>query len=123
MLVAVAGEVAVVAVDHRDARADEARDREHRHAGAEREGGVGVAQVVETADRLDAGGDLGGPPVAAAEDCGSRSGRRAFGNRIGLTEAGSRSSASTAFACSGTARVLSRVLVFLILPLANARRT
>jgi hypothetical protein len=38
---------------------------------------------------------------------------RPFGNRIGLTEAGSRSSASTAFACNGTARVLSRVFVFL----------
>jgi hypothetical protein len=48
---------------------------------------------------------------------------RAFGNRIGLTEAGSRSSASTAFACNGTARVLRRILVFLILPFANARRT
>jgi hypothetical protein len=31
---------------------------------------------------------------------------RAFGNRIGLTEAGRRSSASTAFACRGTPRVL-----------------
>src|SRR6266536_6232446 len=47
---------------------------------------------------------------------------RTFGNRIGLTEAGRRSSASTAFACSGTARVLSLVLVFVILPFANARK-
>jgi len=37
MRMAVAGQVAVVAVDHRDARADEARDREHRNAGAEGE--------------------------------------------------------------------------------------
>src|SRR6266550_4453187 len=65
---AVAGEVAVVTVDHRDARTDEARDREHRNAGAEPEGRVGVAEVVETADRLDASGDLSWSPVAAAED-------------------------------------------------------
>jgi len=68
MHMAVTGEVAVVAVDHRDARADETRDRKHRNAGSERERGVGVAQVIEPADRFDAGGDLGGPPVTAAED-------------------------------------------------------
>ena len=45
MISAVVGEVAVVAVDHRDAGAREARDREHRDAGAEREGGVGVSEV------------------------------------------------------------------------------
>jgi hypothetical protein len=43
VLVAVDCEVAVVEIDHRDARAHEAREREHRHAGTEREGGVGVA--------------------------------------------------------------------------------
>ena len=53
MFAAVVGEVAVVVIDHGDARADETGDREHRHAGAEREGGVGVAQVVEIAQRLD----------------------------------------------------------------------
>src|SRR5947208_16949879 len=68
MHMAVAGEVAVVAVDHRNARADEARDGEHRNAGAEREGGVCVAHVVEAANGLDAGGDLDRSPVAAAED-------------------------------------------------------
>jgi Phage integrase family len=36
---AVVREMAVVAVDHRDARAHEAGDREHRHAGAEGKGG------------------------------------------------------------------------------------
>jgi hypothetical protein len=46
---AVTGEMPVVVVDHRDARAHEARDREHGDAGAQREGGVGVAQVVEMA--------------------------------------------------------------------------
>ena len=42
MLAAVVGQVAVVAVDHRDARTGEARDGEHWNAGAEREGGVSV---------------------------------------------------------------------------------
>jgi hypothetical protein len=52
MLTAVASELAVVAVDHRDARAHEARDRKHRDAGAQREAGVGGTQVVEMAERL-----------------------------------------------------------------------
>ena len=42
----VAGEVAVVAVDHREAGAHEPREVEDGDAGAEREGGVGVAQVL-----------------------------------------------------------------------------
>src|SRR5437870_5527390 len=42
---AVEGEVAVVAVDHRDARAHEPGEGEDGYACAEREGGVGVAQV------------------------------------------------------------------------------
>jgi hypothetical protein len=64
---AVAGEVAVMAIDHRDARAHEARDREHRDAGAQCERGVGVAEVVEMAKWFDAGRDLGCLPVTAAE--------------------------------------------------------
>jgi len=67
MHMAVTGEMAVMTVDHRDARTDETRDGEHGYPGAEREGGVGVAQVVEPTDRFDTGGDLRGPPVAAAE--------------------------------------------------------
>ena len=107
MHMAVTGEMTVVAVDHRDARADEARDCEHRNTSAEREGGVGVPEVVEPTDRFDTSGDLRGSPVAAAETRKSTLPPRTFGNRIGLTDAGSRSSASSAFAC----------------PLANARRT
>ena len=67
MFAAVAGEVAVVAVDHRDARAHEARDREHRDAGAHCERGVGVAEVLEMTKRLDTRRDLGCLPVTAAE--------------------------------------------------------
>jgi hypothetical protein len=67
VLVAVDCEVAVVEVDHRDARAHEPREGEHRDAGAEREGGVGVAQVVEVAQRFDPDGSLGGLPLAAVE--------------------------------------------------------
>ena len=46
VLVAVDREVAVVEVDHRDARAHEPREGEHRDAGAEREGGVGVTKWI-----------------------------------------------------------------------------
>jgi hypothetical protein len=67
VLVAVDGEVAVVEIDHRDARAHEPGEREHRDAGAEREGGVGVAQVVEVAQRFDPDRSLQGLPVAPVE--------------------------------------------------------
>ncbi len=67
MLVAVDREMTVVEVDHRDARAHESRESEHRHARTEREGGVGVAQVVKVAQRLDPGRFLNGLPVAPVE--------------------------------------------------------
>ena len=67
VLVAVDREMTVVEIDHRDARAHEPREREHRDAGAEREGGVGVAEVVEVAQRLDPDCCLDGLPVAAVE--------------------------------------------------------
>ena len=67
MLAAVASKMTVVVVDHRDARAHEARDREHRDAGSQCEGGVGMAQVVEVAERVDAGRDLGRFPMTPAE--------------------------------------------------------
>ena len=123
MHMAVTGEMAVVAVDHRDARADEARDGEHRNTGAEREGGVGVAQVVEAANGFDAGGDLRGPPVAAAEDAEVDPAAARVREEDRVYRGRQTVERLTAFACSGTARVLSRVLVFLILPFANARRT
>jgi hypothetical protein len=48
---------------------------------------------------------------------------RAFGDRIAFSDGGRRSSALSAIACRGTARVLSRVLVFLRRPFAYTRRT
>jgi hypothetical protein len=56
--------------------------------------------------------------MLASEDPESILPPRIFGNKIGLSDAGSRSSASSAFACSGTARVLSRVFVCLSRPFA-----
>jgi hypothetical protein len=60
-------EVAIVEVDHCDARAHEPRESEHRDACAEREGGIGVTQVVEVAWRIDPGRPLDRLPVAAVE--------------------------------------------------------
>jgi hypothetical protein len=67
VLMAVDREMAVVEVDHRDARTHEPREGEHRDAGAECEGGVGVAQVVELAQWLDPGCFLDGFPAAGVE--------------------------------------------------------
>jgi hypothetical protein len=61
---AVVGEVSVVAVDHRDARAHEAGNREHRDSSPKRVGGVGMAQVVEAADRVNPGLAPGSGPRA-----------------------------------------------------------
>ena len=67
MLTAVVSEMPVVVIDHRDARAHEAGDGEDGDASAEREGGIGVAQVIEVAQRLGRSCLLGGFPVATAE--------------------------------------------------------
>jgi hypothetical protein len=67
VLAAVTGEVPIMAVDHCQARAHEARELEDGDAGSEREGGVCVAQVVGPANRLDAGGALRRSPLAGAE--------------------------------------------------------
>src|SRR5262249_50339032 len=109
--------------DHRDARTHETPDREDRDAGPQRERRVGVAQVVQATQRLDAGSHLSGLPVTTAETRKSIRPPRAFGNRIGFADRGSRSSASTAIAGRGTARVLSRVSVCLTRPFAYPRRT
>jgi hypothetical protein len=66
MFTAVVSEVPVVVIDHGDARAHEAGDGEDGDAGAEREGGVGVAEIIEVAQRLDRSRFLSGLPVAAA---------------------------------------------------------
>ena len=52
MVASVAGEVAVVAVDHRQAGAHVAGEIEGRDAGTEREGREGVAQIVDAPERV-----------------------------------------------------------------------
>jgi hypothetical protein len=64
---AVAGEVAVVAVDHRQAGAHVARELEGGEAGTEGEGREGVSEIVDAAERLDPDCDLGWPPIAVSE--------------------------------------------------------
>jgi hypothetical protein len=67
VLAAVAGEVAVMAIDHRQAGAHVAGEVEGRDAGTEREGGEGVAEVVDPAQGLDPGGALCRLPLSVAE--------------------------------------------------------
>jgi hypothetical protein len=57
VLAAVAGEMAVVAVDHGQARAHVAGEVEGEDAGTEREGGEGVSEIVDPARWLDPGRD------------------------------------------------------------------
>jgi hypothetical protein len=63
----VAGEVAVVTVDHRQARAHIAGEIEGRDPGTEREGREGVAEIVDSPSRLDPSRFLGLLPVPVAE--------------------------------------------------------
>jgi hypothetical protein len=67
MLASVAGEVAVVAVDHGQAGAHVAGEVEGGDTGTEREGGEGVSEIVNPAQRLDPGRELCGFPVVVAE--------------------------------------------------------
>ena len=67
MLASVAGEVAIVAVDHRQAGAHEPGEVENGNAGPKGEGRISVAQVVGPTNRVDPGGELCWPPLAGAE--------------------------------------------------------
>lgn len=67
MVAAVAGEVAIVAVDHGQAGAHVAEEFEGGDAGTQGEGREGVAEIVDPSERLDPDRFLGGLPVAVAE--------------------------------------------------------
>jgi hypothetical protein len=67
VLASVASEVAVVAVDHKQARAHVAGELERRDSRSKRERGEGVAQVVDPSHRFDAGFDLRWLPVPVTE--------------------------------------------------------
>jgi len=67
VLAAVAGEVAVVAVDHGQARTHVAGEVEGGDAGTEREGREGVPEIVDAPKRPDPDDQLGRLPVAVAE--------------------------------------------------------
>jgi hypothetical protein len=83
-----------------------------------------MAQVVEMAERLDvSSGSRSGFQWRLPKLRKSIRPPREFANRIGFSDSGSWSSASSAIACIGTARLLSRVFVCLSRPFANARRT
>ena len=63
MLASVAGEVAVVAVDHRQAGAHVTREVEGGDAGAKSERREGVPEIVDPPERIDACRLLGRAPL------------------------------------------------------------
>lgn len=67
MLSSVTGEVSVMAVDHRQARAQVPGKVEGRDPGTERERREGVTEIVDPAPWVDSGRFLGRLPVAVAE--------------------------------------------------------
>jgi hypothetical protein len=72
MLASVPGEVAVMPVDHGEARAHLAGEIEGRDTGTEREGRDRVPEIVDPAQGLDPSGELRGLPLAVTEVCRSR---------------------------------------------------
>ena len=98
MLASVAGEVAVVLIDHRQAGAHEAGQIEDRDACAQRKSRVGMPEIVGTANRLDPGGDLCDANRARGS-CAGRCSRRELQERAAARlDPGSRSSAWSATA-------------------------
>ena len=67
MLATVAGEVAVMAIDHGQARAHVAGELEGGDAGTQGESREGVSEIVDSPERLDPCCELGGLPLAVAE--------------------------------------------------------
>ena len=124
MLATVAGEVAVVAVDHREAGAHIAGEIEGGDAGTQGEGSEGVPEIVDSPERLDPGCELCRFPVAVAEvvqiDVAAALGRE---EQVSRLSCGSWSTAASALACSGTARLLASVFGKVSLPLLKERWT
>ena len=119
VLASVAGEVAVVAVDHGQAGAHVAGEVEGGDAGTEREGREGVPQIVDPAQRLDPGRASAPASSGGCGSCAGRGSRRARpGNSSGSPTRGragrarrARSPAAAPRACSPPSSVhLSRPL-------------
>src|SRR5437588_311910 len=117
VLAPVAREVAVVAVDHRQARAHVTEKVERGDPSTEREGRERVPEIVNPARRLDRSGVLGRLPVPVAEVVEvKRAPSEAANTRPPRPSMGRASSAASARACSGTARMLASVFGYLTRP-------
>jgi hypothetical protein len=124
MLASVAGEVAVVAVDHDQAGAHVAGEVEGRDAGTQREGREGVSEIVDPPRRIDAGGLPCRSPLVGAEVVDVEVAAPPPGNSSGEPlRSWIRLSASSARACNGTARMLASVFGIFSSPRVNERRT
>jgi SacI restriction endonuclease len=106
VLAPVASEVAVVAIDHRQACSHVAGEVEGGDAGTEGEGRERVPEIVDAAKRRDPGRLLCRPPRAVPEVVEVEIAAIADGNRSELSGSGRRTSsrAASAIACWGTAR-------------------
>ena len=124
MFASVAGEVAVMAVDHRQAGAHVAREIEGGDTGTKREGCEGVPKIVDPPEGLDADGELSWSPLAGAKvvqvEVAAALTRK---DSRDSPSARSRSRASIALVWSGTARRLASVFGSLSSRLVNERRT
>jgi hypothetical protein len=123
VLTPIAREVTVVTVDHRQARAHVTGEVEGRDAGTQGKGGEGVPQIVDPAERLDPGRQLGwfpesGSEVMQIEVAAARRGKDQRRARIRWCsfKRGERGR------LEGTARTLASVLGHLSRPLVKARR-
>src|SRR6266571_1259419 len=124
VLATVSGEVTVVAVDHREACSHVAREVEGGDAGTKREGRERVPEIVDAPRWGDSGCALRWLPVSVAEVVQIEVAALGDGNTSGERQfPGSRSSAASAIACSGTARTLASVFGHLTRPFLYARRT
>src|SRR6266511_3417610 len=107
MLTSVACKVAVVPVDHGQACAHIAGVVEGGYASAEFEGRERMSQIVDSAQWLDPGRDLRWLPLAVAEVVQVEvAAPLGWEQQWAVRTDGCRSSASSAIACSGTARRL-----------------
>jgi len=116
MLSSVAGEVSVVAVDHRQTGAHVAGKVEGRDPCTEREGREGVAEIVDPARGSIPAASWAGAQCRLRKLCRSKWPPSEAGKTSSPCSRGRASSAAKARACSRTERMLASVFGYLTRP-------